>query len=51
MNLPDGEGWVAYLMGNASRDDDNVSALKGLVELVGRVAVNLVGERMRLHVE
>ena len=50
LNLRDREGWVAYLTGNASRDDDDVSALEGLVELVGRVAVDLARNGVRLHV-
>ena len=35
----------AYLTGNTSGDDDDVGALEGLVELVCRVAIDLLKPR------
>ena len=45
-----GIGKDAYLTRNASGDDNDVSALEGLVKLVSGVTVDLDWDEMRLHV-
>lgn len=43
-------GGLPYLAGNTGGNDDDVSALEGLVELVCRVAMDLSRYEVRLHV-